>query len=1156
MDPKTLQDIVAAAAALHATRPAVTYDSGSGPGSSASPGPGSSASLLYSDLVALGNELCLMLRKYSTRNNGVIGLYCHANLYLPVWILGILQLPAAYVPLDPDAPGLLSVSIMTRCGLRYCAVQSDLLEQFQAAFSQLITVEVCAVLSNTLTLTRVTLLPPAVHDRGTELKGNKGADDAGPRTSSTVVKDSGQGDMAYVLHTSGTTGLPKIVRVPHKCVVPNILHLRSLFQMRAEDVVFLASPLTFDPSVVEIFLALSSGAQLLIVPTVIKKMPNRLAQLLFKSHKTSVLQVTPTLLGRFGSHVLKSEVLSAGSSLRLLALGGETCPSPALLRSWKHEGNKTDIYNIYGITEVSCWACCYQVQESLLQSSNQPVTSVPLGPPLMGTIVEVRDEHGCIVTEGEGQVFIGGKDRVCLLDDEVTAVPGTMRATGDWVKVKDTQLYYLGRRDRLIKRHGQRVNLDTVQQVIMTLPQVESCAVGLHEGFRLVAFVVASTSGDQKAASPFPSVHRHVVQSPAATAAHQEDLTSSINHDEKRSASNKGLNRAVLTQLSLLLPSYSVPDTLVLVPALPLSSHGKVDMDGLMKIYKRQRERLESDTSCGDVAKLKLSLQTLWRDTLGLSEDAAVEEKSNFLFSGGDSLKALRLCDDIMTAVGVTSPELLEVILDGSFSDVVQHVARAILMLPFEENSLPEAKKRQADALAVAPAKRERIHHHSTADAEKQQGDEFCFEKRAVKVLRRAGEVVEMKIRNPESKKNTVGKESDTVGRVRQDSSETDKLNTDGTSERVGDGLVETTALSLSWSSDTGRCVDASPVLLVQGRSDQRPDSAKATVFIGSHSHRMQALDLATGGLLWERVLGDRIESSAAVSPCGTLVIVGCYDGCVYFLCVASGETQWVFETGDAVKSCPTVDPLKGLVMVGSHDGHVYALNPQVRQCVWKRHCGGGAVFSSPYLHPSHRRLYVASLGGHLLCLDPDSGVVLWKYSRETPFFSSPNGSTGRVVIGSVDGNICCFSDAGKPLWQFLTKGPVFSSPCVTPDQQRVLCGSHDGRLYCLNCVDGSLVWTFQTSGKVYSSPCVFDSATLGRRGVLVGLASTDGTVWILDGQDGALVASLTLPGELFSSPVVWERSLVVGCRNDFVYCIELRVQKETEECVCAPTVE
>lgn len=62
-------------------------------------------------------------------------------------------------------------------------------------------------------------------------------------------------------------------------------------------------------------------------------------------------------------------------------------------------------------------------------------------------------------------ICTGGQERVCLLDLEETVVPGTMRATGDWVNVQGGQLQYLGRRDRLIKRHGKRVNLDSVQQV-------------------------------------------------------------------------------------------------------------------------------------------------------------------------------------------------------------------------------------------------------------------------------------------------------------------------------------------------------------------------------------------------------------------------------------------------------------------------------------------------------------------------------------------------------------------------------------------------------------------------------------------------------------------------------------------------------------------
>ncbi|XP_054901491.1 beta-alanine-activating enzyme [Poeciliopsis prolifica] len=1055
MPARTLQDLVFAAASLHPNRAAVRFD----PGSGETPG-----SLLYREVVQLAADLSAALLESCSPGGGAVGLYCSDDLLVPAWILGILQSSAAYVPLDPEAPGLLTARAMSRCGLKYCAVDRDLVQRFREALVDHVPVEVCAELPR-FRLTLMHVEPRPVAEDGPRRAG--GCD---PADITVPPGDSGRPDLAYVLHTSGTTGPPKTVRVPHRCIVPNILHLRSLFQMSADDVVFLASPLTFDPSVVDIFLALSSGALLLLVPSVVKKMPGRLAQMLFSHHRTTVLQVTPSLLVRFGHGVLKRDVLSPGSSLRVLALGGEACPSLAQLGSWKHEENETAIYNMYGVTEVSCWASCCRIPEPQLQRGNIPTlnsaglcgtaSSVPLGTPLMDTVVEVRDADGCVITEGEGQVFIGGEDRVCLLDGEDAVVPGTMRATGDWVDVRDAQLYYLGRRDRLIKRNGKRVNLDSLQQLILSLPQVEACAVGLHEGFRLLAFVVASAGGV-----------RHLQGEPEGA--------------------GRDLQRLIVRQLSPLVSSHCVPDALVLVPAISLTPHGKADMKALMRIYEKQREW--SRSSRLEVGKLKQTLETLWKDTLGLSADVSIDERANFLFSGGDSLKALRLCEDILAAVGVSSPRLLEVVLDGSFSDVLRLVTQ---MLRPEPDGSSSSKKRAAEAPSAVPAKKG------------PRPDRTQRETLGCKVVRRGGEVQ--------------GANSWSV-----DAGEEEPL--DGKDVGIG--------LSPSWSSDTGRCVDASPVILVRDVADERP---RATVFVGSHSHRIQALDLAGGSLLWERVLGGRMEASAAVSHCGSLVVVGSYDGCVYFLCTDSGETKWVFKTEEAVKSCPAVDPLTGLVVVGSHDGHVYALDPQLQQCVWKRACGGGAVFSSPHLQPTRRRLYAASLGGRLLCLDLDGGDVLWSYCRDKPFFSSPNSSCGRVVIGSVDGYICCLSDSGELLWQFLTEAPVFSSPSFVPGQQRLLCGSHDGRLYCLSCADGSLVWTFQTSGKVYSTPCVFRGSAVGRGGALVGLASTDGTVWILDARDGRVLASSALPGELFSSPVVWEQWLVIGCRNDYVYCLNL----------------
>ena len=116
------------------------------------------------------------------------------------------------------------------------------------------------------------------------------------------------------------------------------------------------------------------------------------------------------------------------SSLRVLAFGGEACPSPATLGQWKHGRNDTRIFNIYGITEVSSWAMCYELPQSAdphreqcsdCTLSSDPLDNtaiVPLGDPLLDTCVELRDEHGSVVTSGNGEIWIGMKHlRTCRI---------------------------------------------------------------------------------------------------------------------------------------------------------------------------------------------------------------------------------------------------------------------------------------------------------------------------------------------------------------------------------------------------------------------------------------------------------------------------------------------------------------------------------------------------------------------------------------------------------------------------------------------------------------------------------------------------------------------------------------------------------------------
>lgn len=89
---------------------------------------------------------------------------------------------------------------------------------------------------------------------------------------------------------------------------------------------------------------------------------------LFFFFLTWIIQATPTLLRRFGAHIIKSMVLAADTSLRVLALGGEAFPILSLLKTWKHQENRTSIFNLYGITEVSSWATCYKIPEEVFSA--------------------------------------------------------------------------------------------------------------------------------------------------------------------------------------------------------------------------------------------------------------------------------------------------------------------------------------------------------------------------------------------------------------------------------------------------------------------------------------------------------------------------------------------------------------------------------------------------------------------------------------------------------------------------------------------------------------------------------------------------------------------------------------------------------------------
>ena len=161
-------------------------------------------------------------------------------------------------------------------------------------------------------------------------------------------------DAVYLIRTSGTTGDSKLVTATFSSVKPNILDFCNVFKPLPGDQVFMASPPTFDPHIIDVFIALSNSSCLFIVPRSSKTRGKSLYSDLFIANSVSILQSTPSLLQRIFLPSQPSQP-SLPSSLRVLCVGGESC-SPAICslleRIWR-TGCK--VFHLYGVTEMSVW---------------------------------------------------------------------------------------------------------------------------------------------------------------------------------------------------------------------------------------------------------------------------------------------------------------------------------------------------------------------------------------------------------------------------------------------------------------------------------------------------------------------------------------------------------------------------------------------------------------------------------------------------------------------------------------------------------------------------------------------------------------------------------------------------------------------------------
>ncbi|XP_074651678.1 beta-alanine-activating enzyme-like [Tubulanus polymorphus] len=995
--------------------------------------------MTYSQLLqnaqSIKDALCLEIRDHEM----VAFIVSDAGPVAVSLILGVLKLPAAFIFLDKNNSSDYQLNLIKRLQIRFLVVDIECIELSWIQNSNTTAIEVDYLKHLGVVLLKF---------------GTSGV--------SSITKNRNQ-NIAYAITTSGTTGEPKIVRVPHSCIVPNILDFRRIFKVKNDCRIFNAAPMTFDPSVVEIFLALSSGATLVMVPTALKSMPDKLLDVLIKQSVTH-LQVTPSLLSTFNATKLRSSILGRNSNLKVLALGGEQCPEKSTLLRMKHERNETLIYNIYGITEVSSWATCHRVD----LHSDAPVY---LGEVLSNTVLEVRDELGGVITEGLGRLFIGG-ERCCVINDEVDSC--TMRDSGDEVKIlSEGSVIYLGRCDDVIKRNGKRVNLNHIESLLYKyLPSVQTAVVVHHKGTIHLFIKMFSASGDVKSCE------------------------------------------SIMKLLASHLTVHALPDRVHFVQEIPITNHGKIDKNTLMRSAERRHVQ-----SCTDPKKV---FSGIWSDLLG--RNAAWNDQ--FILQGGTSLQAVQLVEQFQHQVVHSFPLLLDKILNQTFADILTYIEQIFS----EINSLDSENK---DILG-------KVIWTVTSES----SDQRSMDKRQISVENRT-DIKRRKLTDYVCPKCHFKRNSHSFN-VSSRRSSGCVYGTITSESAVKQRTVENLHLidSLHWKYNTDKCVDASPLIVQK--------CCSRVVYIGSHSRRFCAVNMDTGELLWNTALGDRIESSAAISPCGRFIVIGCYDGCVYVLDSETGDIEWKYQTGDAIKSSPVADQITGLFYIGSHDNCLYALDIFECRNVWKTDFRNGSIFSSPCLSTTPYSIYVGTLGGMLTAVNPKNGDILWSMDVGKPIFSSPIATPDGLMVGCVDRNIYCFSHSGEKLWNYQTDGPIFSSPCSYSgrnEQQYTVIGSHDRCVHCIDSKTGKRLWKFETDSSVYSSACIAelilssDTNECSSHAVpAVIISSTEGTIYVISLQGGSLMTQLSCPGQLFSSPVIHDGHLVVGCRDNNIVCFRLGV--------------
>lgn len=435
--------------------------------------------MTYRALDALADEIQAHLARRGVRSGDRVGVCLPKSIGAVATLFGILKAGAAYVPVDPDAPPSRNAYIFQDCAVRALVVDAPRVDSLRHEYGQALAEKTFPV-PEAAGITPHLLVPAA---------GDPPPPEPAP-------------NLAYILYTSGSTGRPKGVMHTHASALSFVDWCAATFHPDATDRFTSHAPFHFDLSILDLYVALGHGACLVLLGETLGKRPQQLAEVV-AAHGITVWYSTPSilrLLVEYGS--LDDRDCSA---LRLVLFAGEVFPIQhwkALKALWPHP----TYYNLYGPTETNV-CTYYRVPDEDTSGRSEPF---PIGTTCANDRTCVADEHGRAVTPGEeGELYVSGgsvmqgywnrpeRTAAAFLIDEA----GTRwYRTGDLVREDaDGNYLFVGRRDRMIKRRGYRVELGEIEAALYRHPNVaEAAVVALpDEGHGVLVTAFLSWRGDE-----------------------------------------------------------------------------------------------------------------------------------------------------------------------------------------------------------------------------------------------------------------------------------------------------------------------------------------------------------------------------------------------------------------------------------------------------------------------------------------------------------------------------------------------------------------------------------------------------------------------------------------------------------------------------------